>query len=248
MKTFMDTLVPEQMIKTRTVEEALAKGQMCVASGTITAFDGQPGLGKTTTAAYVARQTTGDITWHYLSLPQKGSAKEVIDKVHGAVLGPAGDLTRRTMEQLLTERLADLECGLVVDEVHGCAFRGLQQVRFLHDEVYTLTGRGFPLILSGVGIDGYMRGVPELWGRVDSWVYFNPLDGEDKTSYARKVHPRLAKTGEKRIDRLSLFVDGETLRGWARIARMIDRLPSSRSTSSKPLSKTDVDTLEAMVS
>lgn len=161
-------------------------------------------------------------------------------------MGPAGGLTRDQMELLLVDRLCDHDVGLVVDEVHGCGFHGLQQVRMMHDEVRERTGRGFPLLMAGCGIYGYLRKAAEVRGRVASWTFFAPLEDELLTDFARRIHPRLSRTSPERLGRLAEIGEGYTLRGWAQVADKIDLLDSTRKRPSAPLSKKDVDTIEAM--
>lgn len=63
MNSFTKTLIPSPLIQTTTMQEALQKTWHAIHQGSIIAFDGDTGLGKTTTAAYVCRETSSAVVW-----------------------------------------------------------------------------------------------------------------------------------------------------------------------------------------
>jgi hypothetical protein len=241
-------LIPACFVRTEEVDDAELKVRLTVLHGDITGFEGQPGMGKTTTCAWATSQQDLDADWRYCVLPLKGNAKAVMDKVYTAVTGRPGRGTAREMEIAIIERLTHSNIGLIVDEVHHCGPDGLQQLRFLHDDIITRTGRGFPLIVCGVDVYATTTKTPELRGRVARSVRFSALDTPDRVmNFAKELHPRLAKTSPSLIERLDTQLGKGERRGWTNIAKHIPHLPTTVNTPEKALSRDDVEQLLALM-
>lgn len=247
MKTFMDTLVPERLVQTVTLREALLKTSHAVVDGSIIAFEGSSGLGKTTSSAYVCRETSHKVHWKYAKLPYRRGLPEVINELYRVLLGEDApdSMKLRQRGYLIVQRLAEPDIGLVIDEAQRAFLPGLQLARDYHDEVATMTGRGFPMILAGIGLTRHIQNEDEVIGRISSWTYFTKLEEDAIIDFARAKHPRLALTDPELIMRLSEIADGQTLRGWTHVIAKIDKLPSDAQ-SPTPLSKKDIGKIERM--
>lgn len=230
--------IPENWAITSTVEDALFAFRITDDRADIACFDGQAGAGKTTTASWAARQSPRD--WRYCTLPLNGNRKDLLSVVYRAVFRIEQVPDADRMHLRLVDRLARGDIGIIADEAHHLGLRGIQHLRYLWDAVVHLDAR-FPMLLVGCDVEPAIESATEVRRRIRRWVHFDQvLSDETAMVIAATMHPRLAVTDSKLIERMNKRLAGATIGGWENIAMHIDYLPDSNTTGKpKPLTVKD---------
>lgn len=221
----------------------------------ITCFDGVTGTGKTTAATLAVTQIqqamdsgTDALRWVYCVPPQRANPKAMMSAVYEAVLHRPAPGTERTITDVLIDRLAEGDIGLVVDEVHHVGVIGMQQLRHLWDRT-ALIGKPVPLLMVGVNVYPSLDRAREVRNRVARWVQFHNISdtSDDLATFVHVLHPRLAVTPTKVIESINAKVTQGGLRDWFQFAKHIDELPStSLPGKPKPLTRDDINLLNLL--
>jgi hypothetical protein len=231
--------LPPRLVKTKRLRYAFEQFRKTVLERDITAFSGPSGTGKTTCAAYCARQVR--TTFRYFQLPQTADPEEVTRKASEAVFDRSPRGAEREVANELVDMLAREDLGLIADEVHLVGRRGVQQLRYLWDEVARQNGRGCPLILIGADVTATVAEVKELRSRIARIVDFRAQTEDEILAFACELHPRLAATPTKLLRKLDHKYGAGSMRQWQQIAKEIKYLPSTELSASAALSAEDVD-------
>lgn len=97
---------------------------------TMVVITGAPGLGKTMTSRAYAKANRN--VWHATMDPTSTSPSQVLLKIARAMGERAGQ--PNTLSERLGDRMLDAEGLLIVDEAQHCTAKGLEMLRYLHDE------------------------------------------------------------------------------------------------------------------
>lgn len=158
---------------------------------------------------------------------KKGSTQlDVAASLYEALTGERearGRVKQHAMRDRCLDVLADGRTGVIADDVHIIGVKGLQTLRWYHDQVVAIRDAddaGFPLWLVGVDVLSAVESCAELSSRLDDWTRFEHLKIEDVVHHVRGLHPRLAETDYKRIVELDARGRGN-LREWTKIFRTL---------------------------
>lgn len=193
-----------------------AKTQHAVASavrlGTIAAFIGDAGLGKTFAVDHAVRRSPLPVIW--IQVGPKPSPKEVTQMALKELTGTFSDRPLYELSDDLIAELADDPHVVVVDEAQNLGKAGLDQVRYIHDR----SRHRFPLLLVGGASCGeVLRADRQLADRVGAWVYFKPLAGPDLYRTLDTYHPFFAASDRDLLARIDDLYAAGVFRRWARV-------------------------------
>jgi len=183
------------------------------------AVAGPSGAGKTFLTEHLARRT-GSETF-YVSLPRRPARKEVLVSLLRELTGKLVHAETYVLAAMLREMLADRECIVIVDEVHGLDDVALDQLSHLHgyeDALWTLLLVGAPKLV------GKLRQYEHLSSRCEQILRVQRLEGQALIDTIRGFHPWFAHTPHEVL----LQVDAELCRGsmreWSRFLRAVAEL------------------------
>ena len=153
------------------------------------------------------------------------------------------------MSNVLRERLAVGDIGLIADEIHHCGLTGAQQLRYLWDSAQS-EGKPFPLLLIGAEVRDQLSKAEEVRSRVARWVHFDVVTSmTDLRAVATALHPRLAATPDDVLTRINDRIARRSLRNWHQIGKHIKYLPDgdSKAKAAKALTGADVQYLRDLI-
>lgn len=208
---------------------AFRKTQMvarqAAADGSIAAFTGKAGLGKTFSVDHAVRSL--DLGWVWVQIGPAPTPKEVTLRLLKALVGgfPAGALYELTDE--LVGVLVDEPRVVVIDDAQNLNKRGLEQVRYLHD----LGCGAFPLFLvGGEQCAETLASDPQLADRVGAWMKFKPLSGKELHATLASYHPFYARSDRGLLDEVDSRYARGRFRRWAAFLKTALRLADNADT------------------
>lgn len=237
--------LPASVAPLAAVNQAQLHVRLTIQHRDISAFDGDPGNGKTT-AATLATANSDGVDWRYCVPPQRASTKGMMLALYEVVFGYRSNLAERLAQDALVRRLIEGDLGLVVDEVHHVGVVGMQQLRHLWD-MTCIQDRPFPMLIVGCKVRETLSRATEVQERVARWTRFDTVHHPaDLATLMAHLHPRLAATTPATIARLNTRFRG-SIRGWHQFAKHIDSLPGTATHPTAPLSKDDVRELQTVL-
>lgn len=180
------------------------------------AIAGPSGVGKTYLTEYLARQTATET--FYISLARRPARKEVLVSLLHELTGKLVNGETYVLAARLREVLANRECIVIIDEVHGLDDIALDQLSHLHgheDATWTLLLVGAPKLVRK--LDRYEH----LSSRCEQILELPRLQGEDLVATIRGFHPWFAHSPHELILKVDAEECGGSLREWARFLRAV---------------------------
>lgn len=236
---------PTRVAPLLAVTQSVTAARMAVDFRDIACFNGEPGTGKTTSVTLATQQATG-VTWKYCIPPQRASTKGAMLALYESVFGWNGPLTEREATDALAHRLSEGDLGVVIDEVHHVGLLGMQQYRHLWDRA-CIYHEPFPMLFVGCDVRETLARAAEVRGRIARWVLFDHIQHpDDLETLAKELHPRLAVTSEKTLERINVNITGGEIRAWYQFAKHIDYLPSTTK-KAKAITGDDVRRLQNLM-
>src|SRR6056297_1303417 len=105
-----------QLVRNRTYESVGSLIERVHSYQDVGAIAGPSGVGKTYLAERLARETAETF---YISLPRRPARKEVLVSLLHELTGKLVNGETYVLAAMLREELADRECIVIIDEVHG---------------------------------------------------------------------------------------------------------------------------------
>ena len=180
------------------------------------AIAGPSGVGKTYLTEHLARQTATET--FYISLARRPARKEVLVSLLHEITGKLVNGETYVLAAMLREVLANRECIVIIDEVHGLDDVALDQLSHLHgheDATWTLLLVGAPKLVTK------LQRYEHLSSRCEQILKVPRLQGEDLVSTIRGLHPWFAHSPHELILKVDSEVCGGSLREWARFLRAV---------------------------
>jgi hypothetical protein len=213
-----------QLVTTPSLKVASMLAALTLDMAGIAVFDGPGGTGKTSAAAWIAREHP-EWQWAYLQVPHTVRFDEVPGHVYEALTGyPAHgkvrDIQRENVRLMRHNRVA-----VIADEVQHAGTKGVQALRYLGDLTAMAPSGGAPIFLVGHGSLGAVSTAPEMLDRLVGTAEFTRLGGGALLEFVGTLHPRLAVTDDAIIGELDDQCAGNgSLRSWHTIAGLLTRV------------------------
>ncbi len=237
--------LPNSVAPLAAVNQAQLHVRLTIQHRDISAFDGDPGNGKTT-AATLATANSDGVDWRYCVPPQRATTKGMMLALYEVVFGYRSNLAERLAQDALVRRLIEGDIGLVVDEVHHVGVVGMQQLRHLWD-MTCVQNRPFPMLIVGCNVRETLSRAPEVHGRIARWTRFDTVHHPaDLTTLMAHLHPRLEASTPTRIDNLNKRFGG-SIRAWHQFAKHIDALPGTTTHPTSALTQAEVRELQTVL-
>lgn len=180
------------------------------------AIAGPSGVGKTYLTEHLAREAAAET--FYISLPRRPARKEVLVSLLHELTGKLVHAETYVLAAMLREVLANRECIVIIDEVHGLDDVALDQLSHLHgheDAAWTLLLVGAPKLVTK------LQRYEHLSSRCEQILQVSRLQGEDLVATVRGFHPWFAHSPHDLILKIDAEVCGGSLREWARLLRAV---------------------------
>jgi DNA transposition AAA+ family ATPase len=205
-----------QLVRNRTHESVRTLIERVHAYQDVGAIAGPSGVGKTYLAERLARKTAAET--FYVSLPRRPARKEVLVSLLHELTGKLVNGETYVLAAMLLEALADRECIVIIDEVHGLDDVALDQLSHLHgheDAAWTMLLVGAPKLVTK------LERYEHLSSRCEQILEVPRLEGEDLVATIRGFHPWFAHSPHELILKVNAEECGGSLREWARFLRAV---------------------------
>lgn len=218
---------------------ASSLAQVALDVGGLLVLDGPSGTGKTTGAAWIARQHP-EWTWAYLQVPSRVRGEEVPAHVQEAITGYPARGRVRDIQRESVRLLGERRIAFIADEVQHAGPVGLQALRYLGDLTDMGPAGAAPIFYIGHGSLAAVSRVPELLDRLVGDATFGLLAGGELLGFVHTLHPRLAVTSDEIVMRLDDQCAGNgSLRSWHTIVELLVRL-GRHEPPTRPVTTTEV--------
>lgn len=205
---------------------ATLKANATIEIGGIMAIDGPPGIGKSTTARFLA--ATADRPSAMVTMPNKPAPLDILRHTATA-LDPDqrwDNPSRFQLQQHLTSRMSEWGGTLIVDELQRCTVDAMNELVYLYEET---EGR-FALIAVGTDSIATASKYALLESRLMATQMFERLTGDALVEAVRALDERFASLSARVIGLHDDAYAKGLLRNWIYTLRWARKLTTSNLT------------------